>query len=84
MMGTFELCADGELNRHEVAALIAKVIGRDVRADRLDPRTRSAKKQRHYCRCAPTMTATACSGARSRYGPSSVVRPGLFALTSKS
>jgi len=37
--GTFELCAEGELNRHEVAALIAEVIGRDVRADRLDPNT---------------------------------------------
>lgn len=37
--GTFELCAEGTLNRHEVAALIAEVIGRDVRADRLDPDT---------------------------------------------
>ena len=37
--GTFELCADGELNRHEVAALIAEVIGRDVRAERIDPDT---------------------------------------------
>jgi len=37
--GTFELCADGELNRHEVARLIAEVIGRDIRADRIDPET---------------------------------------------
>jgi len=37
--GTFELCADGELNRHQVAALIAEVIGRGVRADRIDPDT---------------------------------------------
>ena len=37
--GTFELCADGELNRSEVAALIGQVIGREVRADRIDPGT---------------------------------------------
>jgi len=37
--GTFELCADGELNRSEVAALIGQVIGREIRSVRIDPGT---------------------------------------------
>ncbi|USQ71718.1 NmrA family NAD(P)-binding protein [Roseomonas mucosa] len=37
--GTFELCSDGWLNRNDVAALISKVLGRDVRAERIDPDT---------------------------------------------
>ncbi|WP_333836043.1 NmrA family NAD(P)-binding protein [Novosphingobium sp.] len=35
--GTFELCSDGWLNRHDVADLIGKVLGRDIRAERIDP-----------------------------------------------
>jgi uncharacterized protein YbjT (DUF2867 family) len=37
LYGTFELCAPGMLNRHEVAALIGDVIGRPIRAERSDP-----------------------------------------------
>jgi uncharacterized protein YbjT (DUF2867 family) len=37
--GTFELCADGELNRIEIAALLGEVLGRRVRAERIDPKT---------------------------------------------
>jgi uncharacterized protein YbjT (DUF2867 family) len=37
LYGTFELCAPGMLNRHEVAALMGEVIGRPIRAERLDP-----------------------------------------------
>jgi uncharacterized protein YbjT (DUF2867 family) len=37
LYGTFELCADGALNRHDVAALIGEVIGRGVTAEKLDP-----------------------------------------------
>jgi uncharacterized protein YbjT (DUF2867 family) len=37
--GTFELCADGELNREDVAGLIADVTGREIRAVRIDPDT---------------------------------------------
>lgn len=35
--GTFELASAGQLDRHEVAALIAEASGRHVRAERLDP-----------------------------------------------
>ena len=38
-MWTFELCADGKLNRDDVAALIADVTRREIRADRIDPDT---------------------------------------------
>lgn len=39
LWGTFELCADGWLNRHDVAALVGEVLGGDVRAARTDPDT---------------------------------------------
>ncbi len=39
LYGTFELCAEGWLNRHDVAALAGKVLGRTVRAERIDPAT---------------------------------------------
>ena len=35
--GTFELCAEGALDRREAAALIAEELGRDIRAQRIDP-----------------------------------------------
>lgn len=35
--GTFELCAEGELNRHDVAAMIGEVLGRTIKAERVDP-----------------------------------------------
>ncbi len=37
LFGTFELCADGALDRKEVAALISAVLGRPIRAERIDP-----------------------------------------------
>lgn len=39
LYGTFELCAEGWLDRHEVAALIAEVLGRDITPMRIDPDT---------------------------------------------
>ena len=39
LYGTFELCAEGWLNRHDVAALAGEVLGRTVRAERIDPDT---------------------------------------------
>ena len=35
--GTFELCSNGWLDRHDIAAVIGKVLGREIRADRTDP-----------------------------------------------
>jgi uncharacterized protein YbjT (DUF2867 family) len=37
LYGTFELCAEGWLNRHDIAALMSKVAGRPIRAARVDP-----------------------------------------------
>lgn len=37
LAGTYELAADGHYNRHDVAALISEVTGRDIRAERVDP-----------------------------------------------
>ena len=39
LYGTFELCAEGWLNRHDVAALAGEVLGRTVLAERVDPDT---------------------------------------------
>ncbi len=39
LAGTFELCAPGLANRHEVAALASEVLGRRVVAQRVDPAT---------------------------------------------
>lgn len=33
LYGTFELCAEGDLDRHAVAALIGEVLGREVKAE---------------------------------------------------
>ncbi len=35
--GTFELCAEGALDRHDVAALIGEVLGREIGTERIDP-----------------------------------------------
>jgi len=37
LYGTFELCAEGWLNRHEVAAMVGEVLGRTIRPARIDP-----------------------------------------------
>lgn len=39
LFGTFELCADGWLDRHDVAALMGDVLGRDIKADTVDQST---------------------------------------------
>lgn len=39
LYGTFELCAEGALDRRQVAALIADVLGREITAKRIDPDT---------------------------------------------
>lgn len=39
LYGTFELCAEGWLNRHDVAGLIGEVLGREIKAARIDPAT---------------------------------------------
>ena len=41
LYGTFELAAEGWLNRHEVAALIGRALGREITAGRTDPDTLS-------------------------------------------
>ena len=35
--GTFELCAEGLLDRNDVAALIGEVLGREIKAAKVDP-----------------------------------------------
>lgn len=35
--GTFELCAEGHLNRHDVAALLSDVLGYTIRPQKVDP-----------------------------------------------
>lgn len=35
--GTYELCAEGDLNRHEVAALMSEVLGKSIEAGDVDP-----------------------------------------------
>jgi uncharacterized protein YbjT (DUF2867 family) len=42
LYGTFELAAEGWLNRHDVARLMGEALGRPVRADRIDPDTLGA------------------------------------------
>jgi uncharacterized protein YbjT (DUF2867 family) len=37
LYGTFELCAEGIFNRHQVAKLLSDVLGRDIKAARIDP-----------------------------------------------
>ena len=42
LFGTFELCADGNFNRRDVAALMGKVLGRKIEAASLSPNERAA------------------------------------------
>jgi uncharacterized protein YbjT (DUF2867 family) len=37
LYGTFELCANGIMDRHEMAAVMSEVLGKPVRAEKLDP-----------------------------------------------
>jgi len=39
LYGTFELCSQGWLDRHEVAALAGEILGREITARRIDPDT---------------------------------------------
>jgi uncharacterized protein YbjT (DUF2867 family) len=45
LYGTFELCAEGWLDRHEVASLIGEVLGRPIAPQRLDPASLPAAAQ---------------------------------------
>lgn len=45
LYGTFELCAEGALNRQEVTALISDVLGRKISPNRIDPDTLDAAAQ---------------------------------------
>jgi uncharacterized protein YbjT (DUF2867 family) len=45
LYGTFELCAEGWLNRHDVAALLSDVLGRKIIAQRIDPNSLPAAAQ---------------------------------------
>lgn len=38
LYGTFELCAEGWLNRYEVAAMMGDILGRPIKAERVDPK----------------------------------------------
>jgi uncharacterized protein YbjT (DUF2867 family) len=38
LYGTFELCAEGWLDRKDVAAIIGEVLGRPIKAERVDPK----------------------------------------------
>jgi uncharacterized protein YbjT (DUF2867 family) len=42
LYGTFELCAEGWLNRHEVAAMMGETLGRTIKAERVDPKKAAA------------------------------------------
>jgi uncharacterized protein YbjT (DUF2867 family) len=42
LYGTFELCAEGWHNRNDVAAIIGEVLGRSIRAKRVDPKAAAA------------------------------------------
>lgn len=37
LYGTYQLCAEGNLDRHDVARLMGEVLGREIQATRLDP-----------------------------------------------
>jgi uncharacterized protein YbjT (DUF2867 family) len=43
--GTFELCAEGHLNRHDVAALLSNLLGRTIRAQKVDPASLGEKAE---------------------------------------
>jgi hypothetical protein len=36
LYGTFELCAEGNLNRHDLAALMSEVLGRQVKPIKIE------------------------------------------------
>jgi uncharacterized protein YbjT (DUF2867 family) len=42
LYGTFEVCAEGWLNRHEIAAMMSQVLGRPIKAERIDPKMAAA------------------------------------------
>jgi len=42
LYGTFELCAEGWLDRKDVAGIIGKVLGRSIKAERVDPKMAAA------------------------------------------
>lgn len=45
LYGTFELCAEGALNRHEVATIMSEVLGRSVIAKKVDPPSQNGEQK---------------------------------------
>ncbi len=43
--GTFEPCAEGTLDRKAVAALISEILGREIKAARIDPNSLGAESK---------------------------------------
>lgn len=75
LYGTFELCSEGWLDRHEVAALIGDVLRREIKARRVDPTTLgdAAEPMRpmfdhydHHGLCGNAMTLRAILGREPR------------------
>lgn len=48
LYGTFELCAEGRLNRYDVAAVLTEVLGRTVTARKVDPPAQPGKLARMF------------------------------------
>jgi len=42
LYGTFELCAEGWLNRHDIAAIMSEILGLPIKAERIDPKRAAA------------------------------------------
>jgi uncharacterized protein YbjT (DUF2867 family) len=43
--GTFELCAEGNLDRKEVASLLSQILGREIKPARIDPNSLGAESK---------------------------------------
>jgi uncharacterized protein YbjT (DUF2867 family) len=43
LYGTFELCAEGNVNRHAIAALMSRVLGHEIKVGTVDPQKAAAQ-----------------------------------------
>ena len=88
LYGTFELCAEGWLNRKDVAAIIGEVLGRPIKAERIDPKMAAAGAgpgaPALKRKCSIGTTSAALWGAPLRCEPSSVVSREPCTPSSKS
>jgi uncharacterized protein YbjT (DUF2867 family) len=68
LYGTYQLCSEGNLNRHEVAALMSDVLGRHIAAGRVGAPSGAsaamAQTRPRWTRCSPGMTSMASSETR--------------------